>query len=133
MLSIKSVFSAQCILFFSVYSLTLHEIAALLEAPADGDDEENDIRSEDIQEIIKIPPTDGQETDEDSDDENGGNLNHLTSAQLLTECEVVLVSDITCAATEVNEVDSKEKRKRKKVKVKKRNWRDNGNFLGISV
>lgn len=99
--------------------MTLHEIAALLEDPADGDDEENDFRREDIQEIIKIPPTDDQETDEDSDDENGGNLNHLffTSAQLLTECEVVLVCDINCAATEVNEVDSKEKRKCKKVYI----------------
>lgn len=100
--------------------MTLHEIAALLEAPADGDDEENGIRSEDIQDIIKIPPTDGQETDEDSDDENGGNLNHLTSAQLLTECEVVLVNDRNSAATEVSVGDSKEKSKCKKLKGKKR-------------
>ena len=39
--------------------------------------------------IILLPPTDGRITDEDSDDENDRNLNHLTTAQLATECEIV--------------------------------------------
>ena len=42
------------ILFFFGYNLTLYEISALVEAPADSNKEENCIRSEDRQEIIKF-------------------------------------------------------------------------------
>lgn len=76
--------------------MTLHEIVVLVKAPADGDDEENGVR---------IPPSDGQETNEDSDDENEGNLNHLTCTELLTECDIVLVNERNRAATEVNADD----------------------------
>ncbi|MPC24133.1 hypothetical protein E2C01_017205 [Portunus trituberculatus] len=36
-------------LLFSRYNLTLQEIAAIFEAPSDYDDEEDDVRSEEIQ------------------------------------------------------------------------------------
>ncbi|KAK4295339.1 hypothetical protein Pmani_004045 [Petrolisthes manimaculis] len=36
------------------------------QAPDDRDGEQSDIRSNEVQEIITLPPTDGQETDENS-------------------------------------------------------------------
>lgn len=105
----------------------------ILETPSDDDEEEDDVRSEEIQEIIKIPPTDGQETDEDSDEENEGNLNHLTSAQLLTECDVVLVNKRNREPNEVNVDNLEKKDKCKKVKGKKRNWGSNSKFGGYCV
>lgn len=73
-------------------------------------------------------PTDGQEGEGDSDDGNEGNLNHLTSAELLTE-QNVLVIERNRAVTEVNVDYLKKNSRYKKIKDKKRNWRDNENFI----
>ena len=116
---------------FFCFSLTLHEIAAVLESYEESDSEENSLKPDEIREIIKIPPTDGGETDEDSDDENEGDLNHLTSAQLLTECDVVLVGKNKGNSNE--ETVNEPKLKSKKPKDKNRNWKETSKFDGDFV
>lgn len=67
---------------FFTFSLTIDEIVEILETDdnenQDSSDESQEIRGKDIKEIVIFPPQDGAETDEDSDDDDTGNLNHLT-------------------------------------------------------
>ena len=52
------------------------------------------MKSEDVNEIIIFPADDGNETDEDSDDDNTGDLNRMTVDQLRSTAEVVLKNHV---------------------------------------
>jgi hypothetical protein len=67
------------------FSLALHQLLELLEDDEDAEDNNGIIN------IYAVPPTDGADTDEDSDasdDEHQANLNHLGRKMLHTVCEM---------------------------------------------
>ena len=112
-------------IFFS-FSLTVDEILRVLEEPVDSSDSETEaIHPEKIEEVIIFPPEDGQDTDEDSDIENDGDLNHLSARQLRSHGEVIIES--------FTEEDSFEaagaEPPKKKSKKKPRTWKKAENFV----
>ena len=69
----------------------MDEVLRLIEEPYDSSDSETEtIQPKNIEEVIVFPPDDANDTDEDSDKENDGDLNHLSSRQLRSQAEVVI-------------------------------------------
>ena len=98
------------------FRLSIDEIARILEE--DNDDE---LKSEDVNEIIIFPPDDGNETYEDSDDDNTGDLNRMTADQLRSTAEVVLKNHVDEEIVRNSPV-------RKKAKKVTRKWKEEKTF-----
>lgn len=79
--------------------------------------------------VTIFPPEDGKETDEDSDDEDTRNLNHLTPAQLVSECEVI--GDVR--ETEATRHGHTECNKTSRNRKKERQWKNNIELPRLTV
>ena len=79
-------------IYLAIFSLTIDEVLHLLKKEDNEnqelEDESEEIRGKDINEIVFLPPKDGADTYEDSNNDDTSNLNHLTESQLVLECEV---------------------------------------------
>ena len=71
----------------------MEKVVKILETVDDDHEFSNDKdslpKASEIEAIELFPPSDGNATDEDTDNEDDRNLNHLTPAQLTSEVEVI--------------------------------------------
>ena len=104
----------------------MDEVLRLIEEPYDSSDSETEtIQAKNIEEVIIFPPDDANDTDEDSDEENDGDLNHLSSRQLRSQAEVVIEAPEELYQ---NTVGENKQPARKKSKIIPRKWKNDDNY-----